>query len=1329
MYIDPIIKIHSTFDEAKEFYNQYGNNGLLSEFMFGEDSIITVEDLSKGNRNLVVGEPGVGKTELLNRIKDHLNKNKFSTALISLRNSSSLEDIDKFIGTKSEIPKVLLLDALDEVKSNTFPDVLEKIEKISSLYPDLQIYISARWVFIRRYSTFFSRFRFITISPFTKIQVRKYLLQAGQSDEDINALLDRIMPFGHNNIVVQIPRYLFYLNAFIKQKGIKSVTEISRNELFEYFIYSKLEGETKLTTEKRLITKRVLEKLALAMEIYQTNFITQDELMTFFDELKSDLKLAALSQIDLQIFYDNSLLKVSIEGLGKIEFDNTEFQEYLAAKEITRFADPRRAAFAFAVDLEAKSIFPTWFNTLTFLVDMQPDILGQLVEFADIRGTIFKPVDEGFLSFLSKLNPNNFSIELRRVLFKDLLAYHQRTLQWLTGELTASLPGFFDSTIEEELKEWILKAEAEVGARRFVLLGNVVYIVAYLLKSKVALDKVYWRNKLISFVSDENDNGVLQRHALLALSEFEDPTTINDVPNLLDKEELISREFISFCARVDPDHPKSLEYFFEATRRDDLHGRFGLFAITKHQSIKRFLEVFNNDDSFRQEFLDDTSIFKERDSILAVHIDKIFDEEIKELCKQAIVKSTDFHFSRNVGSSSFILGIWRILKEKDDGFIVDIIDRIYGSKQGRSGLYFTVGLFSSLIEKEDVKSFLEKMISINERDVAFSVMLKIKFSDRKLANEIFEEGRVFLPDQYSAWENSPPVEEPFNYKKEIFDEFKILLGTKSEEFNYGLFEFYIQNKNELEPLSDENKSRLDFLTKKALEFDPGKSVLNTTHNADGSSTFTTDRRVFLFGDALNVASQIGLDVSSFKQNVINFIPFAFDEQLEVVFSLVKEIKADEIKNVIQVYSSHSSDLWYHRPLNFIDIVEKFHIVNSVTILKSFVTEEKLDRYARERSLIVASSLIYDKDFLYTIFNLYKDSSNGNEKYLANIANGLLISSGGDASAVKWRLSQIIEKAQAFVQPRGVHSVDELENELLHKTFAKPLMDCNAPGFENDYFGLLDQAVDIWGRGSQFHKYAGYIWDIVFSYFDNLKIGRTYKPLQLLEKKISNIKDKEGVNWLALRLMHLRRSYLSFVGKPQNISEAIIIYNNAISYNNKKILNSDDLFNQLVDILENDLKTWIEGEGAYDFIVGEKIFDKKKQGYEDLVQKTLKTQVGYMLLKRGFEANIGREEQLYDGKRVDFLVRYGFAGPVVVEVKLTTNTDIKCVDIGNSPSYLSMKRYMDGYGASHGIFLVIDNAGASNLAQIKEVFETIPNVVVKSFVCTNLNKVQKKSKNK
>ncbi len=1328
-YIKPIIKIYATFNEAKEFYDKFGGITLFDD----EDKKLEVSDLAQGTRNLIVGEPGVGKSLLVEKIQGHFDTQKHLTSLVKLRQADAIQQIDSFIQKKSKKQKVLLLDGLDEVQSSSFPAILQKIEEIASKYPTLPIYLSSRWIFISKHSTSFPGFRFITIPPFTNGQVREYLLAAGHSDADISELQIRIMSFSHRMLVIQIPRYLYYLEDFLQKKGLDAAAKVSRNELFEHFIYSKLEHEDiKLNSNRRAITKRVLEKIALTMEIYQTNTISKDDLMTFFDEFKSDLKMVALSQIDLEIFFECSLLKNNVDS---IEFDNSEFQEYLAAKEISRFPDPNQAAFGFAVDSDAKEIYSTWFNTLTFLIDMQPDLLEQLVEFSGIRGSEFKIMDDSFLTFLSRIDAKKLPVDLKRELFKIVIEYHNTKKQWMPGQLTSALPGFFDDLLESLLKSWATEAKTKSGSNRFVPLGNVAYVVAYLLKSRISLDTVFWRKELLEYTSDKNENGVLQRHALLALTELKDPTIIDEVPDLTNADNLISHEFLSMCRELDADNPKSVEYFFDAVRQNNFYGRYGIFAFKKQESIKKFLEIYSTDENFLKEFLDDSRIFEDKDYQIIESIEKNLNDEIIELSKKAIEQSVAGPFWYNSRGSVFVMQLWKLIRRHDPGFVLDMVNRLKNSEAGKTGLYFAHDFFAEVIQKEDVFDYIDAMISAGERNSAFSVMLGIKRSGKEGSEELYEMGRSKLLTEYQEWENRPitPNTTEDDRTKEILKEFRTLLEPVPKQYSTNVFDFYNHNKDRLDPImSKDDKDRLaELITGTVFKFiDPIKQNFEITDDHNGSRSYTTTTGIHMFGEALKAAKSLGINVSSFRQNILDFIPFAYHGELEAIFELVKDITQQEMDPVIQIYKDKKSDLWRHQPGSFVQAVEQYHVVEAVPVLKELVKEDKCDKYARQSAISVIDTLAPDIEFLKEIFQKYKDHIDPEEKKLSQIAIGLLITNHSDRDSIRARIQEILNRAAGFIRPSGVHNVGELEGEIEHgKTFAKPLMDLKYPGYEEEYLALLNEAIKIWARGPEFQAYATYIWEIVYSYFDNLKEGRTYTPLRLIEKKIAALQDQEGANWLASRMVHLRRSYLGYLGKPRNVSEAIKKYNDARERDNKKILNSDDLFQHLKDGLETDLRKWIEGEGAYELIIGEKVYTGKRQEYEKLIQKTLKTQVENILLRRGFHAETLREAELLDGKKGDFLVRYGFVGPVVIEVKLTSNTDLKAADLTESLSYKSMGRYMGGYSATHGIFLVVNNTEATNLKEIKEAFQKIRNVWVQSFDCSKKGLIVNKSSTK
>ncbi len=1326
-YINPITKVYSSFPEAKDFYDKYGGIEIFDD----KDPRLTPGDLAQGARNLVVGEPGVGKSLLMGKIKEHLAKTH-ATEFINLRDPELEKKIDAFLRKKSAHPKALFLDALDEVQSSRFPIVLQKLEKISKENPKLSLYISSRWIFISRYANSFTDFRFIVVCPFTQGQVSEYLLATGHTEQDINKLR-QTMSFSHRTMVIQIPRYLSYFEDYLKKNNIDVATNASRNDLFEHFIYRKLDHEDRtLQADKKAIVKRILEKLALTMEIYQTNVLTKDELMTFFDEIRSDLKLVALAQIDLESLYDHSILRNNIDT---IEFDNSEFQEYLAAKEITRMPDPNRAAFGFAVDPDAKEIYSTWFNTLTFLVDMQPDLLGQLVDFSGIRITdAFKVMDDGFLIFLSRVNPRSILINLRHDLFTAIIDYHTRAGQWLPGELTSALPGFFDPSLESFLKAVAVDAEKKTGSARFVPLGNIAYVVAYLLKDGAQLDKPFWREKLLTYVADTNENGVLQRHALLALEYFKDPTILDELPAPATPDELVSQGFLSAYKELSPDHPKSVNAFIRAQKQNDIHGRYGILALTKRDSLKTFLEEFVKDPDFRREFLDDSRIFNDKDQEIVDHIAAILDDEIKELIKQALVVGVDHHVAHSAGSSSFLMGLWKLMRADNPDFVLEMVRRIKSTPDAKNGLYWALPFFAAMLQESDVPKYIDEMLSIDEKWSAFSTMQNVKLlSKRQDAEKVYEAGRSKLPDDYKAWEER--LKQPDTHTTErnegMIKEFQGLLEPSPGQFSYGVFDFYNDHKDTLDPLiTKENRNRLaELITGTIFKFiDPTKHELKITAMHDSSKTYTTSSGIHAFGEALITAKHLNIDITPFRQHIIDFIPFAYTEPLRVLFELVKNISPSEMVGVMNVYKLKQSDLWRHMPSSFVEAIEQFHISEAAPVLREFVKEAQWDTYVREHALKVADALAPDSTFLKEIDTLYKTSTDEKERKLSDIANALLVTNHGDGDAIRWRLGEIARRTAAFQRTpgAGAHFVNDVEEEIhFGKNFAKPLMDLKHAGYEDDYLKLLDQAMDVWSKGLQYQDYAGYMWSIVYAYFNNLKEKRSYTPLHLLEKKIAEMKNRDGANWLAARMMNLRRSYLAYLGKPRNVSEAVRRYNKARELDDKKIITSDDFFQQLQSALDTDLRRWIEGEGGYSLIIGENVLSGKRKQYERFIQRTLKVEVDNIMRKRGFEVDLLRETELLDGKKVDFWVKYGFVGPIVVEIKLTSNTDLRRTDLTKAESYSSMKRYVTGFSATHGIFLVIDNTNARNIQKIKEVYQTIPRVTVQSFDCNKKPEPKKK----
>lgn len=1339
-YIIPITEVNSSFKEAKEQNEKYGYG-----FVFYDSKPTPVADLAQAKRSVVVGEPGIGKTELMKKLQATLDQSDHLTKFIPLRSPDSIKEIDTFLSKRSRKTKALFLDALDEVPRSDFLSVLKKIQEISEKHPNLPIYVSSRWVFMEKYSNSFSTYRFISIKPFTLEQIKEYLSSGTCSAIDVDELFRRSMQF-HGRVIIQIPRYLFLFEQYMEDKGATVVQDISRNDLFEHFIYSKLKLEAENNEEIRElepVIKRLLEKLALTMEIHQAITITRDDLVTFFDDVKSDLKLMVLAQVGIDILLKNSVLQVSKSDTNQIEFENAEFQEYLAAKEITRLAEPRRATFNFAADLTMNEIYPSWYNTLSFLVDMDPDMLGQLLDFSGIAGDTYRIIDESFLNFLSRINPTLTPSKVKKRLFVNVISYHNSRLQWMPGQLTSAFPSFYDPELEDFLKDIVQKAETEdkTSTKYYVPIGNVAYAVAYLLRSKIDVDRPYWRAKLIKYASDPYENGVLPRHALLALAGLKDATVIDELPDLTQsQDELVMQEFVSMCAELAPNNEKSVDAFIKLIRANDLHGRYGLFEITELGALKHFLRTYNTDENFRREFLDDSSVFKEKDQKIVDHIRVVADEELRNLAVEAITKSVHYSIASTRGKSEFVVGLMSFLSEGHPDFITDMIRRIHESENGDTSLYFSQDFFQEILSIENVGLYIDAMLSAGvQPHVVMNTLVRIKWKGDEISNSIYEAGREKIPDAYRQYEeaqNRSTTDHEHAYDERIISEFRRSLEPSQGMYMNRVFYDYNSTADKLERLmSDADRERFDTLiTQEVLRHDPSSHGLTINTETDGGATrnYTASGVVPVFGDALVAAKRRGINIQQYRANIARFIPFAHREELKAVFELIPNFTPEEINPVISIYNNRDTDLWRWQPDALIEAANNYNLVSAASILRDFVRESSFRKYDREEALSVAESLKPNSAFLREIFAEYSGSENGDEKSIAIVANGLLITKYSDSDAINWRLQKLKERIEESPRrPRSgvVRDVTPLDHELNYgKEFAKPLMELKQLGFEDQYLQLLDTALEVWSQGESYYPYAQYLWDIVYAYFDNLKEYGEYKPLRLLEGKLAGVGSKQkGANWLAYKMVQLRRSYLSAIGKPSRFAESIRKYNLAREYDDKRIATSADLAKHLQDALDTDLRAWIEGEGAYELILVGKVYKSKQQEYEKLIQKTIKTQIENAMLKRGFQTEVLREPDLLDDKRVDLLIRYGFVGPIVLEVKLTSNSDIRSSNISASKSYKSLERYMGGYGAAHGVFLIIVNNRITTVPAIKEAFGKIKGVTAISIDCTKFSVTKAKKK--
>jgi len=388
-------------------------------------------------------------------------------------------------------------------------------------YNQSNFLISCRKNYLNKWQHLFSEidFDYIEIFPLDTPKIKDYLSAFGISQKKIDDLLEKLY-FQNRPSILQTPRYLEMIAELVEKEGVEKLKTISRGELFEKFIYKKINIESEKTNEAncQAIIKKVLEKLALIMEIYQSNQITKDELMEFFDDTKSSLNVIFLNQVPINYFYERSLLKDNIDS---IEFENTEFQEYLAAKEILRLGRVEQVIFDLAVVRDLGEIHPSWINTLSFLIESEINILKNVFEYVFLNPQSVH-IEEN-IRLLTKNNVEKLAIEDKKNVFKMVYSYYQDTGHWIDYDVAEKLSFYYDVSLDEYIEKYINNKGIKGDAKK-VIKANSAILFAFLLERKLLteIQREKWKIRLKRFLNERNQNEVVLRKSLFALGKFKE---------------------------------------------------------------------------------------------------------------------------------------------------------------------------------------------------------------------------------------------------------------------------------------------------------------------------------------------------------------------------------------------------------------------------------------------------------------------------------------------------------------------------------------------------------------------------------------------------------------------------------------------------------------------------------------------------------------------------------------------------------------------------------------------------------------------------------------
>jgi hypothetical protein len=1301
IYTPPIINFFTTYEDLMASRKEARFSALFKEAQLNTAELFT-EVLSKG-RGLILSEPGYGKTRFLREFTKYAKKNNARAFLIELKFYSKEMPLEDYISEQIRIVKkkqfkirkdanmIFCLDGLDEVGQDSFYKLIREIKLMMLKYPNILFFISCRLFFYQKFQVFNEvDIAYITIEKFDFRRVATYLKASHYyknkqrlfSEEGIDKIIQDFKEPNWESIIL-IPRYLEkFVEFHIKYPHLKP----SKSDLYNFFINERLKIEdAKRGAQDRVIVRRLLEKIALIMEIYQKNDLTKDELVTVLEDINSNMVGNFLNIGSLEILFDHSLWT---DHEKVIAFEDHSLQEYLASCELLRIGG-QKFLYDIIVDRDLNEIHQSWFNTLSFCVDQDPDLLEPLIAFGQ-KETEKIIESEEYNRFLTKVDVSKLPKEQKIRIFRKVFEQYQRELVWIDWNIAMRLATFYDLTLNEYLKGWTKdrKTKKLPIMARYVPKGNLAQIVGFIARQAnlTEKDKRFWKEVLIDYANDANENGVLQRHALFALESFKDTSIIQRVQkSFYHPSEIVRDRFIEFCIEVNPNDVVSLRYIIEGIKRGSMYAHMGLSKINHKRGIKILLNYLNKDLQLLKSIVHDEAIYEKDYGTFIQEVDKNYDKDYRNPLIDIILNSVSIHEQ----NSSFLRQIALVLKKHNPNIVSLICDKTLQKKDGDHYLYSLGSIFSIILSKSTIKICVSKFKKYRNWDwMLFRILEDIRITRGKEGNEIYKYGRKYLEKIYNACEKQKKSLKKVPESRQLYKRLLSKLNPEKAKYTTDLFRFFVSNYEKIEKeIKERDLKKLSNIARKVLEqFDPRQAsfkILKWDKQKKNIVRYSSSSAFPLFGDCIEAADKLDIPINAaIRKNIINFIPFANFNTLGKLLTLTPNIKESELAFLIRIYNSDNQKR-YFRPSNLIKLAREKKLSFIIPILKKFVSDEKLTNYDRRESLKYLGNLGVDLKYFQEISKKYK----GKNRELRDMANGLLVDKFEDESAIRWRLSEIKRRRFMFSAPKGGHFVGEQEHELHEKRFAKPLTNLSNGNFIAQYIGLLNFSFKLLNKNKEYWPYVQYIWEIVTGYIDNLKFKGDYKPIKELEEYVRKNVSEEGINWFKNRLKEIKRNYQFYIGRPRSINDCVKKYNHLKDKQYLDITTPVELLGLIKDVINKKLRKWIEVEGA------NKLFyeSRKKSISEPKIQRIIQPKLSAELNLLGI-TTVLREPQKIDDERVDFYISYGFSPSftIVVEIKKSVHSDLGLrTDMCQKKSFKKMKRYIEGFSANYGIFLLFN----------------------------------------
>lgn len=1330
----PIIPKLIMYRSVEAFCNGY-NSGIANVNREKEDQFrkIFFADLLK-NSYVLCGEPGYGKSHLLQLLaNDIFEKHEHEFCIVDLKKIKGkfkgffkkMEVLESFntkdfvfgkskgFDLKSKTNQYLLLDALDEVDLEKQPKTINKLIELKKRYSNLLFIISSRANFAKQHEEKLSMFKFqvVIVSKFTIDQSIELLqklcptLNEIGSEKTFNLLSDNklLNNWDQEKKLLHTPRYILMYAELINNLGFQEVKEFSRFQVFERAIehnlstqVEKLNNKIKQKSKFELPRiKEILERLALILEIKRTNKITRSELTTIFFETE----LAHSSQL----FYEGLMNRAYLKNYGdSIEFDNTEIQEFLAAKALLHYDSIDQVIFDLAVDPSLNQIYFNWYNTIGFIVESKPKFLRPFINF------ILNNQDEQYLRIVSFMPQNRIHTEkpLCEYIFKKVYSYFMDKSKFFPVFLPNWLSPFYIHEkhfylISSSLEKFTSYDDQTIFANAALMIEPLVVL------KKIPKEKIEKIKDTLINGADHNLNqfnrDVMQRFSIRSLIFMD--CGIEEIRHLSrlyqNSTTIISGYIIDLFSKVDPNHLITIELFLKDLDKGSHYPKKSLVNINSQLGFLNLFKIINEElkvQIHKERF----EYYYNKLKVNEIWPDKMFNQKVlenwsDELNNELLKLVVNIVKENRIRNRQFTSSILETLNDKNQNLIFTILDRLDLANIDYPNLYF----LGSLITQSNYQKILSEFES-SDFDIT-SKLLRYS-NDPEVYQKYY--GKIRSRKESRARMIELQNEEEIRYQKSneilrkriINNEFTAIPEIIQDPFYKELDSPFLENLKRLVA---------SYITEYEYKVQEIQDLIFT-------------RRISNYFEILFscvwLVKEMNIDLNHESRSkilpLLLFERYSYKLNYNDIYGIVNSPSAEELNKVVLLYRELYDDRLeiyvVHSFIKFCLVNKVKHCVGDLIKLIEDCNDEVVKFSALKAFTILHEGTSHDK-YLVNLFHklVVENQINGFTLEL----NKILVNHE-NKNAIDWLFDNVLNYRVVIKLDPNSNNITRPASNWIGENLPKNLDELSDIKHRDSFLKLLDDSIEVLNRNIEYKQYiVQTIWERIKYYFKKSESTFFSSNIKLLKDRFIKLKENKRspiiIQNYNFWMKDIEFAYMSELDKESSIRDAIKKYNFVKGKKYLEVFTNLGLFKLVKESIENDLKYWINELGAHK-LMSMTVKNRK----EDFIQRILVPQFENFLMKRGLrpsDVKIYREIEGIGKLRIDLLVSYGTMGPILIEIKRLVNKELNNLDKMHSYRKSTFLPYMKETNSSNGIYLVLRDTTNRTLKNFKEKVEMLKNV--------------------